>query len=136
LNSKPASSNRFGDNANDFFVTAPAIFPARCPAVGSVRDCFSFSERAPSAQNASIAIAVKDHRFQPAQLSGPANRPLSIRVKNLDSTAMEFESVSLRVEKVVAGGSEGVVNVRALAPGRYEFFDDFHQETRGVLVVQ
>jgi hypothetical protein len=49
---------------------------------------------------------------------------------------MEFESVSLRVEKVIAAGSEGVVNVRALAPGRYEFFDDFHQETRGVLVVE
>jgi cupredoxin-like protein len=89
-----------------------------------------------AAQNASIAISVKDHRFQPAQISGPANRPLSIRVKNLDSTAMEFESVSLRVEKVIAGGSEGVVNVRALAPGRYEFFDDFHQETRGTLMVE
>lgn len=89
-----------------------------------------------NAQNASIAISVKDHRFQPAQISGPANRALTIRVKNLDSTAMEFESVSLRVEKVIAAGSEGVVNVRALAPGRYEFFDDFHQETRGVLVVE
>ena len=49
---------------------------------------------------------------------------------------MEFESVSLRVEKVIAPRSEGVVNVRALAPGRYEFFDDFHQQTRGVLVVE
>jgi len=28
------------------------------------------------------------------------------------------------------------INVRPLAPGRYEFFDDFHQQTRGVLVVQ
>src|SRR5215469_1907132 len=89
-----------------------------------------------AAQNTSIAISVKDHRFQPAQISGPANRPLSIRVKNLDSTTMEFESVSLRVEKVIAAGSEGVVNVRALAPGRYEFFDDFHQQTRGTLVVE
>lgn len=89
-----------------------------------------------AAQNASIAISVKDHKFQPAQISGPANRALSIKVKNLDSTAMEFESVSLRVEKVIAAGSEGVVNVRALAPGRYEFFDDFHQETRGTLVVE
>jgi len=49
---------------------------------------------------------------------------------------MEFESVSLRVEKIIAPGSEGVVNVRALSPGRYEFFDDFHHETRGTLVVQ
>jgi Cupredoxin-like domain len=87
-------------------------------------------------QSASVSISVKDHRFQPAQLSAPANRPLSINVKNLDTTPMEFESVSLRVEKVIAPGSEGTVNVRALAPGRYEFFDDFHQDTRGTLIVQ
>ena len=85
---------------------------------------------------AEVSLSVKDHRFQPAQISAPANRPLTIRVKNLDTTPMEFESQSLRVEKVVAPGGEGVVHVRALAPGRYEFFDDFRPETRGTLVVQ
>ena len=94
------------------------------------------SEHINAQQSANVAIAVKDHRFQPGQISVPANRPISIRVKNLDSAPMEFESVSLRVEKVIAPSSEGVVNVRALAPGRYEFFDDFHQKTRGVLVVE
>ena len=96
------------------------------------------SEHANPQQSASVAISVKDHRFQPSQITAPANRPISIRVKNLDSAPMEFESASLRVEKlkVIAPGSEGVVNVRALAPGRYEFFDDFHQQTRGVLVVE
>jgi hypothetical protein len=90
------------------------------------------SEHATAQQSASVAISVKDHHFQPSQISAPANRPISIRVKNLDSAPME----SLRVEKIIAPGSEGVVNVRALAPGRYEFFDDFHQQTRGTLVVQ
>ena len=85
---------------------------------------------------AEVAISVKDHHFQPGEIRAPANRPLTIRVKNLDATPMEFESLSLRVEKVVAAGGEGVVHVRALAPGRYEFFDDFHPETRGTLVVQ
>ena len=85
---------------------------------------------------AEVAISVKDHHFQPGQISAPANRPLTIRVKNLDTTPMEFESLSLRVEKVVAAGGEGVLHVRALAPGRYEFFDDFHPDTRGTLVVQ
>jgi hypothetical protein len=85
---------------------------------------------------AEVAISVKDHHFQPGQVSAPANRPLTIRVKNLDATPIEFESQSLRVEKVVAPGGEGVVHVRALAPGRYEFFDDFRPETRGTLVVQ
>jgi heme/copper-type cytochrome/quinol oxidase subunit 2 len=88
------------------------------------------------AQQATVEISVKNHQFQPGEIHAPANRPLAIKVKNLDAVAMEFESVSLRVEKVVAAGGQGVVNVRALAPGRYEFFDDFHQETRGILVVQ
>ena len=94
------------------------------------------SEHTNAQQSPSVAISVKDHRFQPSRIGAPANRPISIRVKNLGSAAMEFESVSLRVEKVIAPGSEGVVNVRALAPGRYEFFDDFHQQTRGTLIVQ
>ena len=87
-------------------------------------------------QAATIEISVKGHHFQPAEIHAPANRPVVLRVNNLDATAMEFESISLRVEKVVAPGTQGVVNVRPLAPGQYEFFDDFHQETRGTLVVQ
>jgi uncharacterized RmlC-like cupin family protein len=50
--------------------------------------------------------------------------------------AMEFESTSLRVEKVVGAKSEGVINVRALKPGRYEFYDDFNEKARGALNVQ
>jgi cupredoxin-like protein len=90
----------------------------------------------PAQQSATVSISVRGHRFDPAEVRAPANRPLAVRVKNLDAAAIEFESVSLRVEKVVAPGGEGVVNIRPLAPGRYEFFDDFHQETRGTLVVQ
>ncbi len=88
------------------------------------------------AQNAVVHITVKNHRFEPSEPRAPANRPITIRVRNLDSIAMEFESVRLRVEKVVAPNTEGVINVRALSPGRYEFFDDFHKQTRGTLVVE
>jgi hypothetical protein len=87
-------------------------------------------------ERAAIAIAVKNHRFEPTEIQAPANRPLAIAVKNLDAAPIEFESASMRVEKVVAPGSVGVVNIRPLAPGRYEFLDDFHPETRGALVVQ
>ena len=88
------------------------------------------------AQETVVEITVKDHRFEPAEPHAPANRPFTIRIRNLDSTAMEFESVKPRLEKVVAAKSEGVIKVRALAPGRYEFFDDFHKQTRGTLVVE
>ncbi len=87
-------------------------------------------------QGAAVVVTMKDHRFQPSEIHAAANRPLAITVKNLDAAAIEFESVSLRVEKVIASGSTGLVNVRPLASGRYEFFDDFHQEARGVLVVE
>jgi cupredoxin-like protein len=88
------------------------------------------------AQETAIQITVKGHSFQPSQLSGPANASIVLHVKNLDAAAMEFESVSLRVEKVIAANSEGVIRLRPLAAGRYEFFDDFHQQTRGALVVR
>jgi cupredoxin-like protein len=87
-------------------------------------------------QAASVTVTVKNHRFQPAELHAPARVPIELRVKNLDSTPMEFESVSLRVEKVVTGNGEGVIRLRPLEPGSYNFFDDFHQETKGVLVVR
>jgi hypothetical protein len=99
----------------------------------------SISAPAPhaKAQNAAtVEISVKDHQFQPAQIRGPANKPILLRVKNLDATPMEFESVSLRVEKVVPANSDGVINLRPLQPGQYNFFDDFHQQTTGVLVIE
>ena len=87
-------------------------------------------------QAVTLSVSVKNHRFEPAQLSAPANTPVVINLKNLDSTQMEFESVSLRVEKVVAGNGQASVKIRPLAPGRYEFYDDFNQQAEGVLVVR
>jgi hypothetical protein len=83
-----------------------------------------------------IQLTYSKGQFQPSQVSAPADKPISFRVKNLDAKAMEFESTSLRVEKVVAAESEGVINVRALKPGRYEFYDDFNDKARGALTVQ
>jgi len=88
-------------------------------------------------ENVEIVVTVKDHKFDPAELQAPANKPIALRVKNLDSTPMEFESKTLRVEKVLSGNSEAVINIRPQKAGRYEFFDEFHEKTtRGVLVVK
>jgi len=84
----------------------------------------------------SVQISVTNHRFQPAEIHAPSKKPIMLRIKNFDATPMEFESVTLRVEKVVAGNSEGIIRLRALSPGRFDFFDDFHPESRGTLVVQ
>ncbi|HEY5130509.1 MAG TPA: cupredoxin domain-containing protein [Bradyrhizobium sp.] len=87
-------------------------------------------------QATEIQLTYSKGQFQPSEVRAPADKPVAFRVKNLDAKAMEFESKSLRVEKVVAANSEGVINVRALKPGRYEFYDDFNEKARGALIVQ
>ena len=87
-------------------------------------------------QATELQVTYSKGQFQPSELRAPADKPVTFRVKNLDAKAMEFESKSLRVEKVVAANSEGVINVRALKPGRYEFYDDFNDQARGALTVQ
>jgi hypothetical protein len=82
-----------------------------------------------------ISLTIKDHQFEPAEVHAPAGKPIALSVKNLGAIASEFESDALHVEKVIAPGGEAVVHVRPLAPGRYNFFDDFHHATQGFLVV-
>lgn len=83
-----------------------------------------------------LNISMKGHRFQPAELHASAGKPIIIVVKNLDPAPAEFESNMLRVEKVVTGGGTITLRIRPLDPGRYRFFDDFHPETEGYLVVK
>ncbi len=84
-----------------------------------------------------ITLTVKDHRFDQTQPKAVANKPFTIVVKNEDQTAMEFESKSLRVEKVIPGGAQASFKIRALAPGKYKFEDEFHDKTaKGELVVE
>lgn len=85
---------------------------------------------------AQVSISHSGGRFEPAEPSAPADRPLTLSVRNGGGKAIEFESKSLRVEKVIAPGTTGVMNIRALKPGRYEFFDDFNPTVRGTLVVK
>jgi plastocyanin len=82
-----------------------------------------------AASAVTLRISIKDHRFQPAELKVPANTPVTLVVRNLDPTPEEFESNTLRVEKVVAGNSEITFNFRPLAPGRYRFYGDFNEAT-------
>lgn len=84
-----------------------------------------------------VSITIKDHRFQPAEVKVPAQKPLVLKVSNLDSTAEEFESKTLRVEKVIAGNSEATIRVRPLQPGRYKFVGEFNEATaQGTLIVE
>jgi hypothetical protein len=52
-------------------------------------------------QAAEVQLTYSNGAFQPSEVRAPADKPVVFRVRNLDSKAMEFESKSLRVEKVV-----------------------------------
>jgi plastocyanin len=94
-----------------------------------------FANAARADDAVSLSVTIADHKFDPAELHAPPGRPIEIHVKNLNPIVSEFESGDLHFEKIIPVGKEGVVYVRPQQPGRYTFFDDFHRETQGVLVV-
>lgn len=86
-------------------------------------------------QPLALSVTIKDHKFEPAELHAPPGQAIAIHVKNLNPIVAEFESGDLHFEKIVPAGTEGVVYVRPQQPGRYNFYDDFHHDTQGYLVV-
>ncbi|MFY9655967.1 MAG: cupredoxin domain-containing protein [Methylocystis sp.] len=107
------------------FVAAGVLLAAACSV------CAAFAE------DSSLSLEIKDHRFEPAELHAPAGTPIVLTVKNLDATPEEFESKPLHIEKVVAGKGQATVRIPALAAGKYAFFGDYHEKTaQGVLVIE
>ena len=72
-------------------------------------------------------LSFRDGHFEPASLTVPANAAISLHVTNLSGEAIEFESFRLNRERVVSPGGTITVQLPALAPGTYDFYDDFHQ---------
>jgi cupredoxin-like protein len=82
-------------------------------------------------------LTIKDHRFTPAEIKVPANQRVTITVINEDATPEEFESNSMKVEKVIAGKSKGVVRIGPLKPGRYAFIGEYNEATaKGVVIAE
>lgn len=84
-----------------------------------------------------IRLTIKDHRFIPDRLEVPAKVKLVLVIRNEDSEPEEFESPSLRREKIVFPGTETRLVLGKLDPGEYAFFGEYHEATaRGVIVAR
>jgi len=82
-----------------------------------------------------IAVTIKDHKFNPAEIHVPQGKPIILKISNEDSTPEEFDSSALKVEKVIVGGTYGTVRLRPLGPGRYPFMGEYHSDTaQGVVI--
>ena len=103
------------------------LFLASVPAVTGAR-----------AQTATeIQLSYKDKKFDPAEISAPANTAIVIKLKNLSDKAMEFESKPLKIEKVVAAKTDAVINVRGQKAGKYKFVDEYNEDVAfGTLTVK
>ncbi|MEI8163235.1 MAG: cupredoxin domain-containing protein [Betaproteobacteria bacterium] len=84
-----------------------------------------------------IALAIRDHRFEPAEVRVPAGQKVKLVVHNQDSSPEEFESHALNREKLIAPGSKASIFIGPLSAGRYAFFGEFHDKTaRGAIVAE
>lgn len=89
------------------------------------------------AEQTEYQLVIKNHRFEPSELTIPAGQKIQLIVDNQDASAEEFESYELRREKVIPGGSQAKLWIGPLSPGEYPFFGEFHQKTaQGRLLVK
>lgn len=90
-----------------------------------------------AAELPAFTVVAKDGRLTPNVLNVSAGTRFKIIVRNEGRDPIEFESLQLRKEKVLAPGSQSFVVIAPLKPGEYDFFDEFHPDTsRGRIVVK
>ena len=82
-------------------------------------------------------MTISKHRFEPAELTIPANTKVKLLVHNKDNNFEEFHSDSLHREKIIAANKSGIINIGPLPPGRYSFMGEFHADTaQGHIIVK
>lgn len=84
---------------------------------------------AAQADLSTYTMVAKDGRLTPATLAVPAGVRFKIVIRNEGREPVEFESLQLRKEKVLAPGARSFVVIAPLKPGEYDFFDEFHPDT-------
>lgn len=92
---------------------------------------------AAAAEDGVYSLIIRDHRFQPAEITIPAGKKVKLLVENQDFAAEEFDSHSLNREKVIAGKSKATIYIGPLSPGRYAFEGEFNAKTaQGAIIAQ
>ncbi len=86
---------------------------------------------------ADYALAIRDHHFEPAELSVPAGEKIKLLIDNRDATPEEFDSHALNREKMIAANSRITLYVGPLEAGRYPFAGEFNAATaQGVIIAR
>src|SRR5215212_880523 len=91
---------------------------------------------APALAQEQASIAIRDNGFAPVEIQVSAGTKIELTITNQQQRAAEFESNTLRREKVIPPGATGTIYVGPLQPGSYEFYEDFQPNNRGFLVAK
>src|SRR4051812_2460796 len=97
----------------------------------------AFSTAPALAAGPDFTLMIKEHRFEPSEITVPAGQKIKLIVQNKDATPEEFESKTLKREKVIAGNSSATIMIGPLTPGRYPFYGEYNEKTaQGVVIVK
>ena len=89
------------------------------------------------AEEPSISVKIRNHRFIPPEVEIPAGEKRLLVIENEDATVEEFESHALHREKLVPPLSKAQIYVGPLKPGRYEFVGEFNEASaKGAIVAK
>ncbi len=86
-----------------------------------------------------FTLTIKDHAFEPREITIPAGKKIKLLVVNKDATPAEFESKQLGREKIIPGNSTARINLGPLKPGRFAFVEEYHENNaaaQGTLIVK
>jgi hypothetical protein len=84
-----------------------------------------------------VNLTIKEHKFEPAIIYVPEMKKIKIYITNMDDTAEEFESLSLKRERIIPAKGKAIITLAPLKKGEFEFFGEFHQDTaQGKIIVK
>lgn len=107
------------------FVTAFALVGALLATAGLAAD------------SVEIPLSIEKHAFSPAEIRVKAGSPFILVITNKDSTAEEFESKDLRVEKIIPANKTIRLRLPGLKAGTYPFVGEFHESTaKGKIIAE
>lgn len=96
-----------------------------------------FAASAALAAEPEFTLVIKDHKFDPTEITVPAGQKVKLIVRNEDPTPEEFESKPLNREKVIPGKSSATIFIGPLSPGRYPFVGEYNEKTaKGTIIVK
>lgn len=82
-------------------------------------------------------LIIKNHRFEPSEVTVAARQKIKLVVDNQDATPEEFESHALNREKVIPGRSKATIWIGPLKPGTYDFVGEYHEDSaRGRIIAK